>query len=138
MITPEYFIHLLGKLITDPEFERLKEELGDCEVEDFDHIISYAFYKHGFCMIFDNKILGNIQLFSKGVEDYQEYPYSLPHSLRFSFTKAEVLAALGKPSRSGSDTDIYQFSNHVLYVEYRTKPKTINSLTLMTLEKFAE
>jgi len=137
MIRPEHLIQLLGKSITDPEIERLKEHLGDCDVEHSHHII-YSFYKHGLELHFDDNILGTILLFSEGADDYQQYPYPLPHSLRFSVTNAEVRAVLGKPSRSGPDTDIYQFPDHVLYVEYCMEPKTINSLTLMTLEKFAE
>jgi hypothetical protein len=137
IIKPENLIQLLGKSITAPEIERLKKELEDCEVADFDHIIHFCFYRHGFCLMFDDKILGKIQLFSEGADDYKEYPYPIPHGLSFSFTKSEVRAKLGTPSKAGKTTDIYQFPDHVLYVGFRTSP-TISLLTLMTLAKFAE
>jgi hypothetical protein len=139
MIQPEHLIQLLGKSITDPEIERLKEELEDCEVEDFDALVYYSFYKHGLCLMFEGNILPTIQLFSEGVDDFHEYPYPLPQGLRFSFKKADVRLALGQPSRAASGTDIYQYPDHVLYVEFRAKPPSaINRLQLMTLEKFAE
>ena len=137
-IKPEHPIHLLAKKITDPEIERLKKDADDCEVEDFDPIISYSFYSSGLCLMFDDKVLGTIMLYSKGVEDYQEYPHPLPHSLRFPMKKAEVRALLGKPGQVGEDTDIYIFADHVIYVEYLGRGKTISILTLMTPEKYAE
>jgi hypothetical protein len=140
MIKPEHLIKLLGKSIADPEIERLKEELEDCEVHESHHII-YSFYEHGLEMHFDERILSTMMIYSEAAvdaEDYKAYPYALPHSLNFSLSKAKARKALGKPSRSGADTDIYQFPDHVLYVEFRTDSKTINSLTLMTPEKYAE
>jgi hypothetical protein len=134
---PEQLLKLLGKSITDPAVERLKEKLGDCEVNHSHHIV-YSFYKHGLELHFDDNALGTMLLFSEGADDYQQYPYPLPHSLNFSFPNAKVRTVLGQPSKSGPDTDIYQFPTHVLYVEYRPESNTINSLTLMTLEKYAE
>ena len=139
MIKPEQLIQWLGKAITDPEIERVKEDIGHCEVDELDSFVYYSFYKQGFNLQFENNILTTIQLFSEGgAEDYHEYPYPLPHGLSFSSTDNEVRAVLGEPIKTGPDTEIFEFSDHVLYVEFRTKPKTINSLTLMTLEKFAE
>src|SRR4029450_8464909 len=105
MIEPERLMRILGKEIADPEIETLKKQLGHCEVDDFDGMVTYAFYDYGCSMNFYQSILGNIQLYSKGVEHYEQYPDPLPHSLRFSFKSADVHAALGKPTKTGPDTD---------------------------------
>lgn len=133
----EGLIQLLGKTIDDPELGALQES-GDCEVTEIDPIIYYAFYPRGLSLQFDDQILGTIILYSAGVEDYREYSSPLPHGLRFSMKQSEVLKLLGAPARRGPDTDIYAFPDHVMYVEYKDKPRTINTLTLMTLEKEAE
>lgn len=136
MIKSEYLIQLLGKSITDPEIERLKQELGDCEIAEFDGNFDYCFYEHGFCPMFRDNILETIQLFSEGRDNYKEYPYPIPHGLRFSYKQADVQAALGKPSRAVSANDIYRFPDHVLNIGYGKNPKTITLLSFMTLESF--
>ena len=136
IIKPEHLIQLLGLSIADPKIERLKKELGDCEIAEFDGNFDYCFYRHGFCLMFADNILGTIHLFSEGVDNYIEYPYPIPHGLRFSFTKAEVREALGKPTKSASANDVYRFPDHVLNVGYGTNPKTIRMLEFSTLESY--
>lgn len=136
-IKPEELIKLLGRSITDPEIELLKERTK-CEVTEIDPIVGYSFPDQGFSLEFNDNNLSTIMVFSEGVEDFHEYPYPLPHGLRFSMKKAEVRALLGKPIQTGTDTDIFKFPDHVLYVEYLGKAKSVSTLTLMTLEKFAE
>jgi hypothetical protein len=133
----EGLIQLLGKTIDEPEINALRES-GDCEVIEIDPIVYYAFYPRGLSLQFDDQILGTIILYSEGVEDYEEYSSALPHGLRFSMKQGDVLKLLGAPARRGPDTDIYAFPDHVMYVEYKDKPKTINTVTLMTLSKEAE
>ena len=142
MITSDRLIQLLGKSITAPEVERLNSELGDPEIVEFDGNFDYCFYQHGIALIFEDGILGTLQLFPEGRDGYKQYSYPIPNGLRFPSKQAEVRKALGKPTESSGDkveeSDVYKLKDYVLTISYVAKTKITNLFTFMTFETFSE
>lgn len=131
MIKPEQLVQLLGKRMNDAKVKQLVNTLGDCDIVEIEGVYDYCFEQHGLSVQFEDKNCTAIMLYPEGRDGYAEYPFPLPHDLKFDFKKKDVQQALGAAPETGPLFDNYLHEDHVVSIEYGGKGKPISMITLL-------
>lgn len=119
---------------------RFVEELGGVrlDVEDLDGEIYVTAASVGVCFnahADDGKVHTAIMYAEGGEEDYASYPGSLPHGLRVTMSRAEIVAQIGRaPDHTGPTHDSWDSPSYRLIATYRSGTLALTDIAL-TLER---
>jgi uncharacterized protein YneR len=107
----------------------------------------YYIYKEGGISFVSNKknIVGAIQIYSEGKDDYTKYSGEIPNDIKFDFSRKSVMEKLGEPNRSDGDYedkqlgyiaawDSYYFDDYTMHISYKKGTESIDMITIMTPE----